>query len=67
MNNIAAVAFLLFLIAACIAAVFSAVILFHLQKYAVPGDRTVQAKRAFFAGNGLFFLLAVIAVIMLIL
>lgn len=61
----AALALLLLLFAVCISVVFSIVILFHLNRYKVPGDHTVQAKRAFLAGNGIFFLLALIAVVLL--
>lgn len=65
MTTITAVAILLALFAVFITTTLSLIILFHLNRYAVPGDHTTSARRAFLAGNGVFFVLTIIAVAML--
>ena len=39
----------------------TAIIAFHLKRYAVPGDHTARVLRVFLIGSGFFLIFAVIA------
>lgn len=45
----------LYLFALLVFLLLSAVIVFHLNRYAVSGDQTRLARRIFWTGNALFF------------
>lgn len=56
-----ALALALFAIIVGTFALLTIVVVFHLNRYAVQGDRTLFVKTIFLAGTALFFLLAFLA------
>lgn len=59
LNQLSLGAIAFFLLALCVFAVLSTVIIFHLNRYAIPGDKTPLARRIFYLGNILFFFLTI--------